>query len=115
MKNHYLFYNPVGFYTLFYKETRRFVKVSIQTIVAPLLSNLLYLIIFGELLSARSTAASGTSFLLFIVPGLVEMGAIFAAFQNPASSITSQKYQKTLLLFTDTKKGDNKLSGSFMV
>ncbi len=96
MKNHYLFYNPAGFLTLFFKEMRRFVKVSVQTIVAPLLSNILYLIIFGEMLRARSTEISGTSFLLYIVPGLVEMGAIFAAFMNPASSISSQKYQKTI-------------------
>jgi ABC-2 type transport system permease protein len=71
-------------------------KVSVQTVLAPLISNVLYLGIFGGMLSTRQAALGGIDYLHFLVPGLVTMGAIFAAFQNPAFSIISQKFQNTI-------------------
>jgi len=96
MKKNFLSYNPVGFYTLFSREIHRFMKVSVQTLVAPLLSNILYLAIFGGVLKTRSADMGGMNYLQYIMPGLAGMGAIFAAFQNPAFSIISQKYQNTI-------------------
>lgn len=97
MKHKHLFYNPAGFYTLFSREIHRFMKVSVQTLVAPLISNILYLAIFGGVLQTRSADLGGMNYLQFIVPGLASMGAIFAAFQNPAFSIITQKYQNTIM------------------
>lgn len=95
MKNR-IFYNRVGFLTLFNKEIHRFMKVPVQTVLAPLISNILYMLIFGGMLQTRSVGIEGISYLNFLVPGLATMGAIFASFQNPSFSIISQKFQNTI-------------------
>jgi ABC-2 type transport system permease protein len=71
-------------------------KVYIQTLMAPLLSNLLFLGVFGGMLKTREVGIEGVGYLSFLVPGLAAMGAIFAAFQNPSFSLIAQKYQDTL-------------------
>jgi ABC-2 type transport system permease protein len=96
MERNIIFYNRTGFVTLLKREIHRFMKVSVQTVLAPLISNILYLGIFGGMLSTRQAAMGGVDYLHFLVPGLVTMGAIFAAFQNPAFSIISQKFQNTI-------------------
>ncbi len=96
MKQTFIFYNFVGFMALLRREIHRFMKVPVQTILAPLLSNILFLGIFGGVLQTREVGLEGVDFLHFIVPGLATMGAIFAAFQNPSFSIVSQKFQSTL-------------------
>lgn len=89
------FYNRIGFLTLLGREIRRFMKVYIQTMIAPLLSNMLFLGVFGGMLKTRQVGIEGVGYLAFLVPGLAAMGAIFAAFQNPSFSIIAQKYQGT--------------------
>jgi ABC-2 type transport system permease protein len=96
MEKGIFFYNRVGFITLLKREIHRFMKVSVQTVLAPLISNVLYLGIFGGMLSTRQAGVGGVDYLHFLVPGLATMGAIFAAFQNPAFSIISQKFQNTI-------------------
>jgi ABC-2 type transport system permease protein len=71
-------------------------KVPVQTVLAPLISNILYMMIFGGMLSTREVGINGINYLHFLVPGLATMGAILAAFQNPAFSIISQKFQNTI-------------------
>lgn len=91
-----LFYNPIGFFTLLKKEVHRFLRVYIQTILAPLLSNILFLGVFGGVLQTREVGIEGVGYLAFLTPGLIAMGAIQAAFQNPSFSLLVQKYQKTI-------------------
>jgi ABC-2 type transport system permease protein len=91
-----VFYNKIGFITLLKREVRRFMKVYIQTMFAPLLTNMLFLGVFGGMLKTRQVGIEGVGYLSFLVPGLAAMGAIFAAFQNPSFSIIAQKYQGTL-------------------
>lgn len=91
-----IFYNQTGFITLLNREIHRFMKVPVQTVLAPLISNLLYLAIFGGMLKTRAVGIDGINYLNFLVPGLATMGAILAAFQNPAFSIISQKFQDTI-------------------
>jgi ABC-2 type transport system permease protein len=91
-----LLYNRTGFITLLKREISRFMKIYIQTLIAPLLSNLLFLGVFGGMLKTRDVGIQGVGYLSFLVPGLSAMGALFAAFQNPSSSIIAQKYQDTL-------------------
>jgi ABC-2 type transport system permease protein len=91
-----LFYNPIGFFTLFKREISRFMKVYVQTLLAPLLTNLLFLGVFGGMLKTRQVGIAGVDYLSFLVPGLAAMGAIFSAFQNPSFSIIAQKYQNTI-------------------
>lgn len=91
-----IFYNRTGFITLLNREIHRFMKVPVQTVLAPLISNILYLAIFGGMLQTRQVGIDGVNYLHFLVPGLATMGAIFAAFQNPAFSVISQKFQNTV-------------------
>jgi ABC-2 type transport system permease protein len=91
-----IFFNRTGFLTLLNREIHRFMKVPVQTVLAPLISNILYLAIFGGMLQTRQVGIDGVNYLHFLVPGLASMGAIFAAFQNPAFSIISQKFQNTI-------------------
>lgn len=85
----------IGFKTLFMREVMRYLKLAVQSLVAPFLSNLLFLSIFGGLMPGRSDP-SGASYIRFLVPGLVFMGAFLSAFQNPLFSIVGMKYQNTL-------------------
>lgn len=98
--------NPIGTLTLFKRETKRFVKVYMQTIFAPVISNLLFLTIFGLSLNKAAISIEGVSYLEFIVPGLVIMGIINNAYQNPSSSIMIMKYQGLItdLLIIPLKK-----------
>ena len=86
----------IAFATLFEREVRRYMKLAVQTIGAPFLSNVLFLAIFGELLAARPSGVDGVPYLRFLVPGLVFMGAFLSAFQNPLFSLVAMKYQNTL-------------------
>ena len=85
--------NLLGTYTLFKRETRRFLKVYLQTILSPMVSNVLYLAIFGVSLHRAIPSVHGITLLEFIAPGLVMMGIINNAFQNPSSSLIISKYQ----------------------
>lgn len=85
--------NIVGTWTFFKRETRRFMKVWGQTILAPVVSNVLFLTVFGLSLGKVIQIQEGVTYLQFIVPGLIIMGIITNAFQNPSSSIVIMKYQ----------------------
>jgi ABC-2 type transport system permease protein len=80
-----------GFRTLLYKELLRFWKVSVQTVAAPVLTALLYLVIFGRALDGRAQAFAGLSYTSFLVPGLVMMSVLQNAFANSSSSLIQSK------------------------
>ncbi len=81
----------IGFYTLFYKELLRFWKVSFQTILAPVLSSLLYLLIFSHVLETRVQVYQGISYTSFLIPGLVIMAILQNTFANSSSSLIQSK------------------------
>ena len=76
-----------GFLTLLYKELLRFWKVGLQTIFAPMLSTLLYLLIFSHALEERVQVYPGVSYTVFLIPGLVIMAMLQNAFANSSSSL----------------------------
>jgi ABC-2 type transport system permease protein len=80
-----------GFQTLFYKELLRFWKVSVQTVAAPVLTAILYLVIFGHALQGRAGAFAGVDYASFLVPGLVMMSVLQNAFANSSSSLMQSK------------------------
>ena len=80
-----------GFPTLFYKELLRFWKVSFQTVAAPVLTALLYLVVFAYALGDRVSAFPGVSYAQFLVPGLVMMSVLQNAFANSSSSLIQSK------------------------
>ncbi|MBK7264595.1 MAG: ABC transporter permease [Rubrivivax sp.] len=72
--------------TLFYKELLRFWKVAFQTVAAPVLTAMMYLLIFGHVLEDRVQVFPGVGYTSFLVPGLVMMSVLQNAFANSASS-----------------------------
>jgi len=87
----------VGFRTLFYKEILRFWKVATQTIAAPVVSAMLYLLIFGHVLDGRVQMLDGVSYTSFLVPGLVMMSVLQNAFANSSSSLIQSKITGNLV------------------
>lgn len=79
-----------GFRTLLYKEILRFWKVSFQTVAAPVLTALLYLLIFSHVLDAH-VEVNGVRYIAFLVPGLVMMSVLQNAFANSSSSLIQSK------------------------
>ena len=84
------------FYTLVKKEVKRFLKVVIQTVVSPIVSSFLYLLVFGVSLGSSVQLKDGMPYLSFLIPGLMVMGLINNAFQNSSSSIVTSKFSGDL-------------------
>ncbi|HUN67864.1 MAG TPA: ABC transporter permease [Burkholderiales bacterium] len=80
-----------GFPTLFYKELLRFWKVSFQTVASPVLTALLYLVVFAYALEGRVRVYDQVSYAQFLVPGLVMMSVLQNAFANSSSSLIQSK------------------------
>jgi ABC-2 type transport system permease protein len=86
-----------GFRTLVYKETLRFYKVATQTIAAPILTAMLYLLIFGHVLEGRVEVYPGVTYTAFLIPGLVMMSVLQNAFANSSSSLIQSKITGNLV------------------
>jgi ABC-2 type transport system permease protein len=87
-----------GWPTLLYKELLRFWKVSFQTIAAPVLTALLYLLIFSHVLESRVTVFNGeVGYTAFLIPGLVMMAVLQNAFANSSSSLIQSKITGNLI------------------
>src|SRR3954451_18410190 len=81
----------IGFQTLLYKEVLRFWKVATQTVAAPVLTAMLYLLIFGHVLEEHVQVYPGVKYTAFLVPGLVMMSLLQNAFANSSSSLIQSK------------------------
>src|ERR1700675_4025320 len=87
-----------GWRTLLYKELLRFWKVSFQTILAPVLTSLLYLLIFSHVLESRVSVFDGRiRYTAFLIPGLVMMSVLQNAFANSSSSLIQSKITGNLI------------------
>lgn len=86
-----------GWQTLFYKELLRFWKVAFQTVVAPVVTSMLYLLIFGHVLENRLQVYGHLSYTAFLVPGLVMMSMLQNAFANSSSSLVQSKIMGNLV------------------
>jgi ABC-2 type transport system permease protein len=80
-----------GWQMLLYKEVLRFWKVSFQTVAAPVLTAVLYLMIFGHVLEDHVRIHDSISYTAFLVPGLVMMSILQNAFANSSSSLIQSK------------------------
>jgi len=87
----------VAFRTLLAKEMLRFWKVSFQTIAAPVLTSVLYLLVFGQVLATHVEAFPGVSYVAFLIPGLVMMSVLQNAFANSSSSLIQSKIMGSLV------------------
>lgn len=86
-----------GFQTLLYKEVLRFWKVAMQTITAPILTAMLYLLIFGHVLEAHVQVYPDVRYTSFLIPGLVMMSVLQNAFANSSSSLIQSKITGNLV------------------
>ena len=86
-----------GWQTLFYKEILRFWKVGFQTVAAPVLTAILYLLIFGHVLEDHVKVYDTLSYTAFLVPGLVMMSVLQNAFANSSSSLIQSKIMGNLV------------------
>jgi ABC-2 type transport system permease protein len=86
-----------GWQTLFYKEVLRFWKVGFQTVAAPVLTAVLYLLIFGHVLEDHVKVYDSVPYTAFLVPGLVMMSVLQNAFANSSSSLIQSKIMGSLV------------------
>ena len=86
-----------GWQTLFYKEVLRFWKVGFQTVGAPILTAVMYMLIFGHVLEGKVQVYGSISYTAFLVPGLVMMSVLQNAFANSSSSLIQSKIMGSLV------------------
>jgi ABC-2 type transport system permease protein len=89
--------NLRGLWTLYRKEVMRFVKIATQTIMAPLVTTLLFLAVFALALGGTDRMAGGVPYVQFLAPGLVMMAIVQNGFANTSSSIVSAKIQGSMV------------------
>lgn len=89
-------FNAAGTWALFIKEIRRFLKVFLQTILTPMVTVLLYLLVFAHVLEGRYSPLEGVGYTAFMVPGLMMMSVIQNAFANSSSSLMQAKINGSL-------------------
>jgi ABC-2 type transport system permease protein len=86
-------FNGLGLWTLYKKEVHRFLKVGLQTVVAPVGSTLLFMVVFAVAIGSSRPAINGVDFTQFLAPGLILMALLNNAFANSSSSILVAKVQ----------------------
>ena len=86
--------DTIGFYALFRREVLRFVRRPRNTFVPPFITNVLYFSVFGVILGERINQIAGVPYILFILPGLVVLGAISNAFENTSFTIFHGRWNR---------------------
>ena len=85
-----------AFRTIVTKEVIRFTRIWAQTLVPPVITMTLYLVIFGNLIGKRIGQMDGYAYIDFVVPGLVMMSVITNSYSNVVSSFFSSKFQRSI-------------------
>ena len=104
-----------GFRTLFFKESLRFWKVSFQTVAAPVMTALLYLMIFAHVLESRVTVYQDLSYTSFLVPGLVMMSVLQNSFANAVSSLIQSKVSGNLVFVLLTPLSHREIFAAYVL
>lgn len=86
----------IGYYTLVRKEVRRFIRIWPQTLMSPMITATLYLVVFGKVIGSRVGAIDGVDYIQFIVPGLVMMQVVMLSYINTSSTVFSAKFSKSI-------------------
>lgn len=106
--------NWLGLWTLYKKEVRRFLKVSFQTVLAPVATTLLYMIVFSLAIGSRRGEIMGVEFATFLAPGLVMLGMLNNAFANSSSSLIVAKVQGNTVDFLMPPLSPSELAAAFI-
>lgn len=104
-----------GFYTLFKKELLRFWRVAFQTIASPILTALLYLLIFSHVLQDHVKVYDQVSYTAFLVPGLMMMSLLQNAFANSSSSLVQSKVMGNIVFLLLTPLNYLQFFGAFLL
>ncbi len=104
-----------GFSTLLYKEVLRFWKVAFQTVAAPVLTALLYLLIFSHVLEEHVAVYPGVKYTAFLIPGLVMMSMLQNAFANSSSSLIQSKITGNIFFVLITPLSHIEFFGAYML
>ncbi|NEW65606.1 ABC transporter permease [Carnobacteriaceae bacterium zg-84] len=86
----------IAFKSIATKETNRYLRIWIQTLLPSVITTSLYFIVFGQMVGSRVGDMGGFSYMAFIVPGLIMMSSITSAYSNVSSSFFSQKFQRNI-------------------
>ena len=89
--------NLIGVVTLYRREVQRFMTVALQTLAAPVITSVLFLLVFSVAIGNRGNLADGVDFVVFLVPGLIMMNVLQNAFANTSSSLVISKVQGNII------------------
>lgn len=103
------------FYTLLWKEILRFFSVAIQTLITPVITASLYLLVFGVSLGSQISLYPDLTYVQFVVPGLILMGAVNNSFANTSSSIFFSRYIGNIVDLLVTPLTANQLLMAFII
>ena len=103
-----------GWRTLLYKEVLRFWKVAFQTVAAPVLTAVLYLLIFGHVLEEHVKVFDSVGYTSFLIPGLVMMSVLQNAFANSSSSLIQSKITGNLVFLLVTPLSHRAWFGAYV-
>ncbi len=106
--------NYYGFYTLLAREIWRFLKVSIQTILTPVITVLLYLLIFSSVISNSRQMLPGIDYLTFLIPGLIVMAMLQNAFANSSSSLFQSRLNGNVIFVLLAPISDFEIYAAFV-
>lgn len=87
-------YNGIGLYTFVRREVKRFLRVSVQTLVSPWISAILFIFIFGSVVGSRIDTITGMPYLSFVLPGVLMMNVLTSAFSHSSSSLYFQRFAR---------------------
>jgi len=104
-----------GFPTLLHKEVLRFWKVSVQTVGAPVLTTLLYLLVFAHALGSRVEAFPGVTYVEFLIPGLAMMAMLQNAFANSSSSLIQSKVTGNIVFILLPPLGAGEILAAYLL
>ena len=104
-----------GFPTLLYKEVLRFWKVSFQTVAAPVLTTLLYLLVFAHALAAHVQVFTGVTYVQFLIPGLAMMAMLQNAFANSSSSLIQSKITGNIVFILLPPMAAHELFAAYLI
>ncbi|MEO1040096.1 MAG: ABC transporter permease [Pseudomonadota bacterium] len=106
--------NWLGLWTLYKKEVRRFLKVAFQTVLAPVATTLLFMLVFSLAIGAQRGEINGVAFTAFLAPGLAMMGILNNAFANSSSSLIVSKVQGNTVDFLMPPLSPGELATAFI-
>ena len=89
-------FNLVGCYTLIIREISRMVRVTVQSLVTPWITAVLYIFIFGSVVGSRIGPIAGKNYIDFVLPGIVMMNIVMSAFSQSSSSIYLQRFIRSI-------------------